>query len=222
MIIIDPTGKVCTLLYWSSNTTSLFCVGLITEQYIFLSTNNERTNYMFRPLQEGHHQVVHSSRLVCFGGGGGDEISPYKLCVGFRSLSSSILGLFFITSITVRSRFFVVPGVRCGWGWSGSRCRLLSPALVYGCLAWGYMWWGWGKILFKCGGGGLIYLVTCELMYGACRFLEFLCAGCGVGASVCPAVISLHSSCYLYSIWHCALCVSLIYILFCNKTTQKN
>jgi hypothetical protein len=34
--------------------------------------------------------------------------------VGFRSLSSSEVGLFFIISITVGTRFFVVPGVGCG------------------------------------------------------------------------------------------------------------
>jgi hypothetical protein len=45
---------------------------------------------------------------------GGDEISSYKLCVGFRSLSSSVVRLFFITSVTVGSRVLVVPGVRCG------------------------------------------------------------------------------------------------------------
>jgi hypothetical protein len=28
---VTNTGKVCTLLYWSSNTTSLFCVDLVTE-----------------------------------------------------------------------------------------------------------------------------------------------------------------------------------------------
>jgi hypothetical protein len=38
--------------------------------------------------------------------GGGDEISPYRRCVGFRSLSSSVVGLFFLISITVGTRFF--------------------------------------------------------------------------------------------------------------------
>jgi hypothetical protein len=45
---------------------------------------------------------------------GGDEISPYNLCVGFRSLSSSVVRLFFITSITVGSRYIYYSVIRPG------------------------------------------------------------------------------------------------------------
>jgi hypothetical protein len=63
--------------------------------------------------------------VVDFSAGGGDEISPYKIYVGFRSLPSSIVREFIITVITVGSGVLVVLVVGCGWGaiWSGCRCH---------------------------------------------------------------------------------------------------
>jgi hypothetical protein len=65
------------------------------------------------------------------GGGGGDEISPYKIYVGFRSLPSSIVRECIITVITVTSGVLVVLVVGCGWGaiWSGCRCHPLASAI---------------------------------------------------------------------------------------------
>jgi hypothetical protein len=56
--------------------------------------------------------------LSALGGGGEDEISPYKLCVGFRSLSSSVVGLFFFHHFH-NCWNQILRCARC-WGWSGS------------------------------------------------------------------------------------------------------
>jgi hypothetical protein len=82
--------------------------------------------------------------------GGGGEISPYKPCVGFRSLSSSTVRLFFMTSITVGSRVLVVPGVRCGWVAS---VACFSPALGMDVSPVDVCIEGEVMVLFKCVGG---------------------------------------------------------------------
>jgi hypothetical protein len=75
--------------------------------------------------------------------------------------------LFFITSITVGYRFFVVPGVRCGWGWSGSRCRLLSPALGMDVSPVDICVEGEVRSYLNVGGGfELIAYLLVNLMYG--------------------------------------------------------
>jgi hypothetical protein len=60
-------------------------------------------------------------------GGGGAEISPYKIYVEFRSLPSSIVREFIITVITVASGVLVLV-VGCAI-WSGCRCHPLASAI---------------------------------------------------------------------------------------------
>jgi hypothetical protein len=64
------------------------------------------------------------------GGGGGDDKTPYKIYVGFRSLPSSIVREFIITVITVASGVLVFV-VGCGRGaiWLGCRCHPLASAI---------------------------------------------------------------------------------------------